>query len=285
MEPDDTRAPASTDAHDLPSALARWPEIAARLRGRRPALFLDYDGTLTPIVQNPDEAFLPEATRDVVRRLAARVPVAVVSGRGRDKIMHFVGMDEIAYAGSHGFDISGPHGSFHWQQDPDLLVAMARASAGLREALADLPGVEVEEKLFATAVHYRRADPADLPEIERSVDRVLAGEPELLKTYGKKVFELRPHIDWHKGHAVLWLLEALGHGGDDVLPIFIGDDVTDEDAFEALRERGLGIVVSEWSRTSAATYALRDPGEVRELLERLVAALDSGHSTGNRGPG
>jgi trehalose 6-phosphate phosphatase len=291
MEPADTRSPASPESNDtqatrdLPSALAHWPEIAARLRGRRPVVFLDYDGTLTPIMQNPDEAFLAEATRDLVRRLAARVPVAIVSGRGRDKIMHFVAMDEISYAGSHGYDISGPHGSFHWQQDPGLLEAMSRASAGLRQALAGLPGVAVEEKRFSTAVHYRRAEPADLPEIERRVDQVLAGEPELMKTYGKKVFELRPGIDWHKGRAVLWLLEALGHDGDDVLPIYVGDDVTDEDAFEALRERGLGILVSEHPRPSAATYAVRDPDEVRELLVRLVAELEPGRATGHTAPG
>ncbi len=271
----------------LPSALACWPEIAARLRGCRPAVFLDYDGTLAPIHENPDQAFLPEATRDRVRQLAARVPVAIVSGRGRDKIMHFVGMDEIAYAGSHGFDISGPRGTIQLQQDPGLLEAMARASAGLRQALAGvagIEGVEIEEKGFSTAVHYRKAVAADLPELERRVDRILAGEPELQKTHGKKVIEIRPRIDWHKGRAVLWLLEALGLTGDDVLPVYVGDDVTDEDAFEALRERGLGILVSERPRPSAATYAVRDPGEVRELLARLVAALDSGHPDASADP-
>lgn len=268
----------------LPSALARWPEIAARLRGRRPAVFLDYDGTLVPIHEQPDQAFLPEALREIVRQLAARAPVAIVSGRDRAKIMDFVALDEISYAGSHGFDISGPHGSIELRQDGRLLEAMARASAGLRQALAGVPGVEIEEKGFSTAVHYRRAAAADLPEIERRVDRVLVDEPELHKVHGKKVIELRPRIDWHKGRAVLWLLEALGLDGDDVLPVYVGDDVTDEDAFEALRERGLGILVSERPRPSAATHAVRDPDEVRELLARLLSALDPGHPAGDPQP-
>jgi trehalose 6-phosphate phosphatase len=269
----------------LPSALARWPEIAARLRGRRPAVFLDYDGTLTPIVERPEDAILPADTRELVRRLAARCPVAIVSGRGRDKVMDFVRLDEVYYAGSHGFDISGPHTVIQWQQDPALRALLARASAALRQALVGIPGVEVEDKGFSTAVHYRRAAAGDVPEIERRVEQVLAAEPALHKTHGKKVLELRPRVDWHKGRAMQWLLEALGLDGDDVLPIYVGDDVTDEDAFAMLRERGLGILVSERPRPSAATYAVRDPGEVRELLARLVAHLDAaGQPSGDAPP-
>jgi trehalose 6-phosphate phosphatase len=261
------------NTHGLPSALARWSEIAARLPGRLPVVFLDYDGTLVPIAEDPARAFLPEATREVLRRLAARAPVAIVSGRHRDTIVDFVGMDELFYAGSHGFDIAGP-GAIRLQQDPALREAVGRASAALGHALAELPGVDIEDKGFATAVHYRRAAAADLPEIERRVQRVLAAEPALHEVHGKKVIELRPRIDWNKGRAVLWLLQALGLAGDDALPIYVGDDVTDEDALAALRQRGVGILVSERPRPSAASYTVRDPGEVRELLWRLVAALD-----------
>lgn len=261
----------------VPSALSCWPELAARLRGRRLAVFLDYDGTLSPIVDNPDRAFLPEATREVMRALAARCPVAVVSGRGRAKVTELVALDDLYYAGSHGFDIVGPRSEIRWQPDADLLDHMARATAKLRESLAGagIPGVEIEEKGFATAVHFRQVAPAHVPQIERRVEQVLAGEPDLQKTHGKKVLELRPRIDWHKGRAVLWLLEALGLDGDDVLPIYVGDDVTDEDAFEAVRGRGLGILVTEAPRPTAAEYGVRDPDEVRELLARLVAHLEA----------
>ncbi len=92
----------------LPSALDRWDEIAARLDGRRPALFLDYDGTLSPIAPRPELAILPEETRDLLRRLAARFPVVILSGRGREDVAALVGLDGLAYAGSHGFDIAGP---------------------------------------------------------------------------------------------------------------------------------------------------------------------------------
>ncbi|HEY9421471.1 MAG TPA: trehalose-phosphatase, partial [Thermoanaerobaculia bacterium] len=91
-----------------PSALERWDEIETHLRGRRPALFLDYDGTLSPIAPRPEMATLPEPTREVLRRLAGEVPVVIVSGRGREDVAALVGLDGLAYAGSHGFDIAGP---------------------------------------------------------------------------------------------------------------------------------------------------------------------------------
>ncbi len=114
-------------------------------------------------------------------------------------------------------------------------------------------------------------DEARVPEVERIVDDVLAHRPELRKGAGKKVFELRPAMDWDKGRAVLWLLETLGLDRPDVVPLYIGDDVTDEDAFRALVELGIGIIVAEIPRPTAARYALQDVHEVRALLERLAA--------------
>jgi trehalose-phosphatase len=107
-----------------------------------------------------------------------------------------------------------------------------------------------------------------------AVDAVAVGHRELRRIDGKKVYELLPDIDWDKGKAVLWLLEALGLKSENVRPIYIGDDTTDEDAFRALENRGIGIVVSEQSQPTAATYALRDPHEVEQLLRELTASLN-----------
>ncbi|MBV8203146.1 MAG: trehalose-phosphatase [Acidobacteria bacterium] len=280
---------------DQPLALERWSEIAGRLAGKRLALFLDYDGTLSPIVQRPELALLPPAARAVLRRLAERMPVAVLSGRRREEAAALVGLPQLTYAGSHGFDIAGPPpapgqpplGQVIGEEVP---AAMQRAAEGLRRDLAGVEGVLIEDKRFAVAVHYRLARDGDLQRIEAAVDRAAtdphdpsnAGRPgeRLRKSGGKKVWELRPGIDWDKGKALLWLLARLGLERPDALPLFLGDDVTDEDAHTAVASRGgIGILVAEEPRPTAAAYRLRDPVEVVELLSLLADLVEPATET------
>ena len=265
-----------------PSALERWDEIAARLAGRRPALFLDYDGTLSPIAARPELAALPAATREVLARLARQVPVVIVSGRGREDVAALVGLSGLAYAGSHGFDIAGPPpapGAPPLRLEVGLEVGdgvperIGRAAERLRQELTDVPGVLIEPKGFAVSIHFRLADAADVPRIEQAVDAAVAAVPGLRKGHGKKLFEIRPDLDWDKGQALLWLLDALGLDRPDVLPFYLGDDLTDEDAFRALGDRGVSILIAEEPRETAAAYQLRDPDEVRRLLERVAGVV------------
>ncbi|MFQ5665487.1 MAG: trehalose-phosphatase [Candidatus Binatia bacterium] len=261
---------------ELPSALDALHEITRRATGQRVAVFLDYDGTLTPIVERAQFAVLSENMKRTVRDLAGRCMVAIVSGRDRVDVEQMVRLDSVFYAGSHGFDISGPGGCRMEHEEGARYVPILRqAETELRQRLQDIEGVIVESKKFAVAVHYRLICDEDLHTVEEVVDTVAASRPTLRKTGGKKVFELRPRLDWDKGQAVRWLLEALGMTGPGVLSMYLGDDLTDEDAFAALAEHGIGIVVETGRRPTHAHYKLRDPAEVEIFLGRLVAAIDS----------
>ena len=249
-----------------PSALEHLDEIGRRLDGRRPAVFLDYDGTLSPIAPRPEMAILPEETREVVRRLARRYPVAILSGRGREDVTSLVGLEGLSYAGSHGYDIAGPGIRYEVGEGiPDRIDSAAEA---LCRELIGIEGVLVEPKRFAVSIHFRLAREEDLPRIERVVEEVAAAHPGLRKAHGKKLFELRPDLDWDKGQALLWMMDALNLTGE--VPLYLGDDVTDEDAFRVVAERGIGILVAEEPRPTVASYSLRDPGEVRRFLEWLA---------------
>jgi len=263
----------TTDPRSPPSALERWDDLAERLAGRRPAVFLDFDGTLSPIVERPEDAGILPAARRAVERLAEVAPVVVVSGRDRADVAERVGLPDLVYAGSHGFDIAGP-GVRH-EVGGDIPPLIERVSAGLAEELAEVPGAQVEPKRYTVAVHYRRVAEDDRGRVEVAIRPALAAHPELERAEGKKVAELRPRIEWDKGRALLHLLDALGLDGPDVVPVYVGDDVTDEDAFRALADRpggGIGVRVADEPAETAAEWTLGGPDEVPELLDRLRTA-------------
>lgn len=260
----------------VPSAISHIDRIAERLDGHRLALFLDYDGTLTPIVRRAEDAILSDEMRSLLRELAGCCTVAIISGRDRTDAEQMVRVEGLVYAGSHGFDIQGPDIRMRHEQARQALPALDQAEKQLREQVDTVSGARVERKRFAIAVHYREvAGDADLQRIEQIVDEVCKGHPHLRKKGGKKIFELQPDVEWDKGRAVSWLTDTLGMNHPGVIVIYIGDDVTDEDAFRAIRDHGIGIQVaatsSETPMTSEtqATYFLRDCDEVRQFLHRL----------------
>lgn len=259
----------------IPSVLDSLGDLTRQTEGKRFAVFLDYDGTLTPIVARPELAVLSDAMRATVGNLAMRCPVAIISGRDRADVAELVGLESVYYAGSHGFDISGPE-RCRMQHEGGVAAAPALRAAEqqLRERLAGVTGAAVEGKEFAVAVHYRQVQEFQVPHVEQVVDGVAAEYPGLCVTGGKKILELRPRIEWDKGRAVLWLLRALRLDLAEVCPIYIGDDLTDEDAFEALADCGIGIVVRDDPRETAARYALDHPDDAGRFLEALRSLID-----------
>lgn len=266
----------------LPHALDRvehW--VRAWAHHGRLVLLLDFDGTLAPIVDRPEQARMPDETRVAVRRLlGCGADVAVVSGRGLADARERVAIAEIAYAGNHGMEIEGP--DIH-QVHPEAAAArpvLQRVAGEIGRDLQDVDGAIVEDKGLTLSIHFRLVSEADEDRVRNAVRAATADHRELRVTEGKKVLEVRPRVDWHKGRAVEFLLERLElPGGTPVL--YIGDDRTDEDAFEALRQRsdggGEGILVSGTPPgDSAAAAYVRSPAEVAELLDALADGAGCG---------
>ncbi|MBD3180211.1 MAG: trehalose-phosphatase, partial [Candidatus Latescibacteria bacterium] len=258
----------------LPSALDRKDEIISRLRKGRTAIFLDYDGTLAPIVEDPSRAFLPEKTRWLIKKLSDYRTVVIMTGRALEDVRNLVGLEGLTYAGSHGFNIDGPEGAIQRESGEKYLKELDRAERQLGEAVRKYSGVRLERKPFALAVHYRQASVEILPQLEKLVDQIAGSFPSLDKTGGKKIFELRPHTDWNKGEALLYLLEKTDGDSRRDVPVYIGDDTTDEDAFRAISGFGIGVVVGRDDKRTAADYRLQDTEEVASFLEELLRVAE-----------
>ena len=253
-----------------PHALASLDHLTSRLSGH-PAVFLDYDGTLTPIVDDPVQANIDDEARSSLEGLAQIGPVSIVSGRGLDDVRSHVRVDSLNYSGSHGFEIELADGTRIEQEEaagaiPDL----DQAEQLLENGTQALSGVFVERKPYAIAVHTRRASSDNDRRAAASLaEDVAAKFDQLILTGGKEIHELRPAVEWDKGSAIERLLGLLP---GDREPIYVGDDDTDEDGFRAARRLGgVGVVVGPKAGAETwADYSLVDPDEVIQFLARLA---------------
>lgn len=278
---------------DHPSALDEFDKITEAAAGKRIAVFLDYDGTLSPIVEDPECALMSDEMRTAVKEIANLFPTAIITGRSREKVYEFVQLPELYYAGSHGMDIMGPaegcngfraHGTKALDEKGNEMVLFQPASEFthimnevfklLEDRARKIPGAKVEHNKFCVSVHFRCVKEENWLALAEQVQHVLNAYPNLRLTQGRKILEIRPSIAWNKGKALDYLLRALGLGSrNDVFPIYIGDDRTDEDAFKVLTRRkagGLGILVSNTVKETKAVCSLREPSEVLEFLKHLV---------------
>ncbi|MFN2495885.1 MAG: trehalose-phosphatase, partial [Pseudonocardiaceae bacterium] len=214
--------------------------------------------------------------REAVRGLAGRCPVCVVSGRDRSVVQRLMGLEDLVVAASHGFDIWAPRtGTISHDAATGFGDLLSRVTQRLRAGVEPCHGASVEVKQASVAVHYRLVGEEEHRYVQSVVEALLADHPDELKvTPGKMVYEIQPKLDWHKGKAVLFLLRTLGLDGDEIVPLYIGDDITDEDAFRALAGRGIGIVVAgdppDTDRTTAADFMLDSTGDVELFLNTLA---------------
>jgi trehalose 6-phosphate phosphatase len=249
-------------------------EIFETLKKKKPAIFLDYDGTLTPIVPRPEDAVISDEMKKTLKELAKIFTVAIVTGRDKEDVENLVGLDELIYAGSHGYIITGPDGlSMEHPDSKKIIPKLDEIEKEVEKALKDkTEGTQVDRKRYAIGIHYRNARPEDEKIVFDLVDDILEKHPGHKKGEGKKIVEIKPDIDWHKGKAVEWIMDALELSGkDDTIPMFIGDDITDEDGFKALKDKGIGILVGGHGQKTAAEYALKNVFQVREFFNRLIS--------------
>ncbi|MGH7701361.1 MAG: bifunctional alpha,alpha-trehalose-phosphate synthase (UDP-forming)/trehalose-phosphatase [Gemmatimonadales bacterium] len=238
------------------------------------AVFLDYDGTLTPIVPRPEDAVLSDAARDALRQaaLTPALDLVIVSGRALGDIRELVGVPGLTYVGNHGFEMEGPGFSFRPGDLTQYQRLLERAAAALDTIGA--AGAHVERKGPTVSFHVREVAPDEREAAERDAVAILKRHG-LRVTRGKMVVEGRPPLEWGKGHAVLHVLRARHgeHWTARVRAIYVGDDVTDEDAFRSLHGIGRSICVGPSPSGGAvqADYTLPDPAAVVHLLRRLAA--------------
>ncbi|BBZ10288.1 trehalose-phosphatase [Mycobacterium branderi] len=260
--------------------MSELPDAAAALdlmASRQPAVFFDFDGTLSEIVDDPASARLADGAADALTSLTARCPVAILSGRDLADVRRRIGLPGIWYAGSHGFELTGPDGEHHQNEAAAAAIPVLEQAAGqLRDQLHRITGVAVEHKRFGVAVHYRNAARDQVGAVTAAV-RAAGQHTGLRVTTGREVIELRPNVDWDKGRTLRWVLDHVRDvARDPVLPIYLGDDITDEDAFDAVHDDGIGIVVrhtEDGDRATAAHYALDSPARVVAFTEQLAGQI------------
>ncbi len=257
----------------IPGLFEQMDHFKSLLSNKKPVFFLDYDGTLSKIVDNPKKAILNDNTRRLLHELANIYTVAVVSGRDKSDIQSFIELDNIIYAGSHGFRITGP-GGMHMEMESarELLPRLDQMEEELTRSLEkEIPGVLIEKKYFAIAIHYRNAPRGSYSRIIEQVKTTIGADKDFKIGRGKKLLEIKPSLNWHKGKALEWIMEQLNFSWpEEYLPLYVGDDVTDEDAFRTLSDNGIGIIVGQHSLLSAANYRLENVDEVDAFIKYIV---------------
>jgi len=260
----------------LEHLFSAWQEVFTKLKSAEHIILLsDFDGTLTPIVARPELAKLSERTRGLLQELVRghRYTVGIISGRALGDLKDRVGLEGIVYAGNYGLEIEAPWFSFRNPAAEESKPLLHDLSQQLSLTLGAIKGAFVENKGFSFSVHYRLVAESQSNEVRSIFERITRTartRKEIQVTFGKKAYEVRPAIDWDKGKVVDLLFRKKREEKEKVLPLFLGDDLSDEDGFKAVdKYGGIAIFIEEGGGQSGAHYFLRSPNEVDEFLERL----------------
>lgn len=240
-------------------------------------MIADYDGTLSPLVHEPSQAWLEAGVRDHLRSLATcpRVRLTIISGRDLVDLRARVGVPDAIYAGCHGLEVDGPDMSFSHpeaeaQQDSLRMIGLA-----LNQRMPSVEGMRVEAKRLGLAIHYRDVPAERMREVEDELARVIQKSGHRLKIFhGSKVIEILPQVGWNKGRCALWIREAVQRlSARPVMTVYMGDDWTDEHAFEALEGQAITIKIGGGALASRALYRLPDVLAAQRLVADLATLV------------
>jgi trehalose-phosphatase len=267
--------------------LTSWRRVSPEFCGKDILLFLDFDGTLTPIVSDPEKAKISLSGRRILKNIAGLngVKTTIVSGRGLEDLKKRIAVPEVVLVGNHGIEIEGPSIRHVSPEAITLRKFFEKMASELKKRLDNIQGIHIENKVFGLSVHHRNVAPKDLPEamnvffnaINPSIRR-----SEVVYAEGKKVWEVRPAVPWDKGKIMMWLFaRECARTGRPVLPVYVGDDLTDEDALKVLKSKAKGIgikVTGDHKEESHADYWLHSPEEVFEFIKKLCTLKKSGRN-------
>ncbi len=264
-----------------------WGDVEKRIGKNNLFIFLDFDGTLAPIVSTPKKAVLPKTAKKLLEKMSRNphIRLAFISGRRLEDIKSKIKIKNAIYSGNHGLQLEGPKMEFEpFFISPRYRMIVSRIKSDLGQKIAHIHGALVEDKGIVLSLHYRLVDKKKIAELKtifyETVILHLASRKIEIKE-GKQVLEVCPPVEWNKGKMVLWLLaqRLFELKGGKIFPVYIGDDVTDEDAFRAIRNKGLTIFVGKPKKTHAQYY-VRDHNEVHALLKRILGKYDGGINKG-----
>lgn len=232
-------------------------------------LGLDFDGTLAPIVSDPDDARINGRAKRLVGGLSTHpaVTVAIISGRALDDLRPRVSLDGPLYAGNHGLELADGHTRRTHPVAEARRDDVEHVTRELRERLSDVQGASVEHKDLTATVHFREA--SDAHSVASTVETVVSrSDADVVVTEGRAVREIRPELEWGKDAAML-VFRSLAPGGHR--PMYVGDDMTDEEAFEVIEDDGIGVRVgTETGPGTAATHQVPNQEQVPDLLDWLA---------------
>lgn len=248
-----------------------WANIQNRIgQAQKLSLFLDYDGTLTPIVSRPELALCPPEVKLLLEKLRdlPNVDLAIISGRALEDVWEKVGVPGIIYVGNYGLSLRNPIGVHKKKLSNSRQKEFGQIGLEAKESLGKIQGILFEDKGLILAVHYRNVPQEDVNQIQKALQEITEKWKDRWQIHhGKMVFEIQPRVDFNKGKAVQDILKGIPPQG--LLPITLGDDSADEDAFRAIGKKGISVYVGEPIETpSEAEFYLKDPREVMEFLRR-----------------